>query len=72
MITTTVTIPTMGKRKTKTDYHTKSLVGLRMDKALVEAVREIARRNHRSLTGEVTRLLEEFVAAESKRSQAGK
>jgi len=70
-----ITMPRMSEKKPKSparttkrtskDYHSRPIVGLRISQELKDAVTEIAKRNHRSFTGEVTRLLEEFVARES-------
>lgn len=54
-----VTIPRMGKKKS--DYHRHGVIGFRLEKSLVESLRESAKKNRRTLTAEVSIALEQYL-----------
>lgn len=55
-------MPCMGKKKT--DYHRHKAIGFRLEPKLASALRDLAEKNRRSPTQQLSLILEEYLEGE--------
>lgn len=66
-----ITIPNMGKKKQPADRHRHGVIGFRLEKALVDGLKSVAKKNARTLTAEISIALKKHLREEADKPGPG-